>query len=184
MWIWILLMTHKVHANQNRRRLWGASTASEGHSTLLPWQRRPPSEKLLPLCLSCCVAWFKRGTCLGMRAKTTTPAWHVRTHKHVRRLPPSSSSTSSSSALLSQQGRGRGACSALSRVSFWAFPWEGHTNTHTQASSSGLLENQNKKNQIFLVNPGCVEAKVAGVSPLSAILQYVNRVWIDSVQMD
>lgn len=45
-WIWMLLMTHKVRAKLNRRQLWGASTASEGHSTPLPWQHRPPSEKL------------------------------------------------------------------------------------------------------------------------------------------
>lgn len=77
MWIWMLLMTHKVRAKQNRRRLWGASTASEGHSTLLPWQHWPPSEKF-------CSCWLRDlrggGPALGCVQK------QQRTHKHARPL--------------------------------------------------------------------------------------------------
>lgn len=57
----MLLMTHKVRGKQNKRRPWGASTASEGHSTLLPWQRRPPSEKFV----------FWEVICHRLRVKTT-----------------------------------------------------------------------------------------------------------------
>lgn len=163
----MLLMTHKVHAKQNRRRLRGASTASEGHSTLLPWLR-PPSEKLSAKC--CCVVWF---TCFRLRAKNggTNP------HKHLS--PPPLTHPPPPPPLPHQhykvsRGRSRGACSASSTCSFRAFP-RGQTHKRTQASSTNACENSTK----YPANPRCFEAKEAGVSPLC-----LPVVRIDSVQMD
>lgn len=86
--IWMLWMTHRVRA----------STASEGHSTPLPWQWRPPSEEL-------CFSWSPwRDFYFFKRWGGGGPAWgwkqqHVRPHQQQ---------------VEGVGGAGSGACSALS----------------------------------------------------------------------
>lgn len=57
----------------------------------------------------------------------------------------------------------------------------GRTRKHTQGVIKQVVR---ESKRILVMNPGCAEAKVTRVSPPCAILQYVNRVWMDSVQMD
>ena len=153
-------MTQKVHAKRNRRRLWGASAASEGHSTLLPWQRRPPLEKLCFVVVVVVVVWHDLGgggPALGCKINNSGLAHHM--HPFLLLLLLIS--------IIESAGE-RQRCMFSPELSLiLSFP-PGKA-THTQPSSCGL------KNSL----PGCVEAKVAGVSPLRAILQYVTRVWVD-----
>lgn len=149
MWIWMLLMTHKVRAKQNRRRLWGASTASEGHSTLLPWQHWPPSEKF-------CSCWLRDlrggGPALGCVQKQQC------THKHARPLvSPLIISTTKSAGE-------RQRCMFSPEQSLFLSSPQGKTQTRTRVSLTELSENQkesfqslrrSQSNRSFTSVPSC-----------------------------
>lgn len=114
------------------------------------------------------VVWFKRGDIPRDAEAATTPA---RTHTQMRASPPRHRRH--------QQYYGVSRGEAEVHVQPWAetrsdFSPETDTQTH-----AGVIPCR-----ISLVDPGCAEAKVVGVSPPSATLQNVNRVWVDSVQMD